>query len=156
MLFCWGVFSLTIIIYLPSPPPQTPLSLAITTLLCMSMSFFSSFFFFFIQTLPCSNPGTLLAGSLFSMSVSILLVSSFCSLESTYDWNRMLPVFLWLGLFRFAWWLFWPPIGQPLFHRYPCCVSARYSAPSDRWYQRLSSHSHGCGYRPLMFSQSHV
>ena len=32
-------------------------------------------------------------------SVSILLISLFCSLESTYKWDRMVFVFLWLAYF---------------------------------------------------------
>ena len=57
------------------------------------------FFFFFARSFfPQPHPHSR-AISLLSESVSIFLVSSVCPLDSTYEWNHMVFVFLWLAYF---------------------------------------------------------
>ena len=66
---------------------------AVTTLLSMPMSPFCSI-------PPPSNLSAPLSGHpLLYQPVSILLVSSVCSFDSTYEWNQMIFVFLWLPYF---------------------------------------------------------
>ena len=86
-----------------SPPfthfylPQSHSPLVITIQLSVSMRVV-----FFLNPITQShNPSPLVAVSLFSTyeSVSILFVSLFCSLDSTYEWNHMVFVFLWLAYF---------------------------------------------------------
>ena len=96
----------------PFPPPPPPiLSFQQSPqLLSGSMSFFSFHFIFCsIPSTPLRylNPSTPLTQLPHSCqldlyvyeSVSILLISWFCSLESTYEWNHMVFVFLWLAYF---------------------------------------------------------
>ena len=76
--------------------PLYPASPKIITLFFVSMSPFS----FSAQCLHSQHPSSR-AVSLFSIyeSVSVLLVSSVCSLDTTYVWNQMVFVFLWLAYF---------------------------------------------------------
>ena len=68
-------------LYLPSP--------TITTLLSMSI---------FLNSLPSPFSGVVSLLSVYE-SISILLVSTVCSLDSTYEWHYMVFVFLWLANF---------------------------------------------------------
>ena len=76
-----------------------------------------SLFFLFDSVLPSpltQPPPT--AVSLLSIyeSVSILLVSSFCSLDSTYEWNHVVLVFLWLKPFLNFWGMAGNSLNMPL------------------------------------------
>ena len=86
--FFYFLLYFPIIIY----PHYNSLPTTISTLLSMYMSPFS----FLLDPSPQLPPR---AVSLLSMSVSILLVSLFCSLDSTCEWNHMVFVFSWLVYF---------------------------------------------------------
>ena len=75
---------------LPISPPPTP---AITTLLSVSVSSLPFFLLCSIPPTPTLHPSC--------ESVSIFLVSLFCSLNSTHQWNHMLFAYL-TGLFHLA------------------------------------------------------
>ena len=52
----------------------------------------------------------------FSESVSILLISSFCSLDFTYEWNHVAFVFLWLCVrFLGRFFFFFFPVVVPFY-----------------------------------------
>ena len=107
-------------LYLLIPPPP-PSPLVSVTLLSVSMScwgvFFVLLFSFCLITspfLPCPPTTTLPSDSCQSAlceSVSVLLVSLFCSLDSTYEWDHMILVFLWpayeTALWSTQWSIFW-------------------------------------------------
>ena len=98
------VKSLFIIIYpciyphMPFSTYSAPFSMAITTLLSISMSFLPLFFLFCSIPLFPQGPQPLTAVSLLPIFLSISLVSSFCSLDSTYEWNHIILI-LWLAYF---------------------------------------------------------
>ena len=71
-----------------------PISPTIAPLLSMSMGPFS----YLLN--PSPAPWAVILLSVYE-SVSILLVSSVCSLDSTYEWNHMLLVFVWLDYFTY-------------------------------------------------------
>ena len=99
------VKSPSITIYLPFtlfylPPPPFPLVI-ITILSLVTMRFFCLIPSPFSLSCPAT---TLLSDSCQSVlfiyeSVPILFVSLFCSLDSTFKWNHMVLVFLWLAYF---------------------------------------------------------
>ena len=85
-------------VLVPPPPfatpssPCTPFPRAITTLLSVSVGH-AYMFFGQSRHLLWSSPPTPLSSDR-CPSVSILSVSLFCSLDSTYEWNHMVFVFL--------------------------------------------------------------
>ena len=94
------IYPLCTLIPLPSHSPLTVNQLwSITT---NSFSFFFLFSCIFCSIPPCS-PQTSTQMSAYSPSMSLslfcLLVSSFCSLDSTYEWNHTVLVFFWLAHF---------------------------------------------------------
>ena len=87
----------------PLVPPPLPFSPVTTTVLSVSMRLFYVCMYVFCLILSCFHPAPqpsshLTAVSLLPIyeSVSILLVNPFCSSYSTYEWNHMVLVFLWL------------------------------------------------------------
>ena len=90
--------SLSISIYplCPPPPTPTPLSLWLSPLyLSVCLSTYLSIYPYHLyhnplhsesyQSVPCNHA-----------SVSILFISLFCSLNSTYKWDQIAHLFLWL------------------------------------------------------------
>ena len=85
----------------PPAPPPTHLIPAITKLLHVSMSFPLSFFHLWINPSapphPATPPPPMAVSQLYIYeSVTVVPISSFCSLDSTYKWNHMALVSDWL------------------------------------------------------------
>ena len=100
VFYFYCVFPLPFILLIPLPLPT------ITTLLSMSLTSF----FLFAPSLYHLNPQSCHLLSVYE-PVSILLVSSVCSLDSTYEWNYKVFVFLWLAYFT----------QQNILRVHPCC-----------------------------------
>ena len=87
----------------PLLPPPPPLPLVITTLLSMWDIYIYTFFllnsFAYFTQLPTPPFHWQMSVFYIYESVSILLVCLFCSLDSIYEWNHMVLVFLWLAYF---------------------------------------------------------
>ena len=88
------------------PTPCIPLSPSSTSLHLpplgndhMVVHIHEFFLSFFLSPSTAHHPP--IAASLLSAygSVSILLIGPFCSLDSTYEWNDMIIVFLWIAYF---------------------------------------------------------
>ena len=84
----------------PLPPPSIPSPLQ-RPHCCLCPWVLSLFSLLLNTSIPNPQPPTPRAVSLLCSyeSVSILLVSSVCSLDSTYEWDRMVFDFLWLAYF---------------------------------------------------------
>ena len=78
LLFSMTIYPPCALFHLHSPPPWS------SKLLSVSMS---SFFFFFLISPSSSFPRAVSLLSIYE-SVSILCVSSVCSLDSIYEWNQ--------------------------------------------------------------------
>ena len=105
LFICFILLYFFITIYPPStlPPPLTP-SPSTATLLSASMSSFSFFLFFLLDpSLPTALHRAVSLLSIYE-SVSVLLVSSVCSLDSTNEWNHMARLSL-TGKFHLAWYI---------------------------------------------------
>ena len=115
------VKSPSITIYIPVPSFPSPSPHNHHTVVYVH-EFFLPFFFFDQSIHPLSSPHPLTDVSLFCIyeSVSILLVTSFWSLDSTYEWNHTVVVFLWLFISlcimfsRFIYAVFWLEHLNPL------------------------------------------
>ena len=89
-------FSITILYPIPSSTSAHP---TLQSPHCFPCSWVLSLFLFLLY--PFNHPIPSRAVSLLSFyeSVAILLLSSVCSLHSTYERNHMVVVFLWLAYF---------------------------------------------------------
>ena len=89
IVFFHEYLSLLCHLHLP-PAPASPHC-------CLCPWVFSLFFFSAWLLHPCSHAALKLSACCLSVSVSILLVNSVCLLDSTYEWNHVVIVFLFTG-----------------------------------------------------------
>ena len=94
LFFCYHLYTLY-----PLLPPSSPFPLVITRTLSVSMVFF-----FLILSPSSPSPTPLPSDSCqsilsISVAVCILFICLICSLDSTYNWNHMVFVFLWVAYF---------------------------------------------------------